>query len=98
MITRREKGSLSENKYSILLSRQAQKFLDRSDPSIRQRLLNILELLSVDPYQGKELTGPLRGKFSWRVGSYRIIYEIVEQQIQVNVIAIGHRDKIYEKI
>ena len=68
------------------------------DPSTQQRLLEILEVLSEDQYHGKGLVGPLKGRYSWRVGSYRIIYQVIEQQKQINVITINYRKKIYKKL
>lgn len=47
-----------------------------------------------DPFQGKSLHGSLKGKFSLRVGDYRVIYR-VEGNV-VLLLVVGHRKKIYE--
>ena len=40
------------------------------------RVLSKLHQLSDNPYQGKYLHGRLKGKLSFEVGDYRIVYEI----------------------
>ena len=51
-----------------------------------------------DPRQhGKGLTANRSGQWRYRVGDYRIIAEIQDEEIIVLVIEIGHRRNIYEK-
>ncbi len=42
----------------------------------------------------KKLKG--RSGYRIRVGDYRIIYEIIDKELIIDVIAIGHRKDIYE--
>ena len=65
------------------------------EPALYQRVASALDDLQRDPYQGKPLKGELKGRYSYRVGSYRIIYLIHQQQLRVLVIDIGHRRDIY---
>jgi mRNA interferase RelE/StbE len=46
---------------------------------------------------GKPLTGNYKGFWRYRVGSYRIIVEIVEHTNTVFIVAVGHRSNIYKK-
>ncbi len=46
------------------------------------------------PVGYKKLKG--RSGFRVRVGNYRIIYEIVEDELIIDVITLGHRKDIYE--
>jgi mRNA interferase RelE/StbE len=55
-----------------------------------------LGLLEREPFAGKPLRGRLRGLYSLRVGSYRILYQAVEQGKVVRVAAIRHRSASYE--
>ncbi len=41
--------------------------------------------------------GDLAGLYKLRVGSYRIIYEILEGENLIIIHAIGHRSKIYKR-
>jgi addiction module RelE/StbE family toxin len=55
-----------------------------------------LSLLRHDPYAGHPLRGRLRGLNSLRVGSYRIIYQLANDDKIVRVAAIRHRSTAYE--
>ena len=46
------------------------------------------------PVGYKKLKG--RDGYRIRVANYRIIYEIIDQQLIVEVIALGHRKDIYQ--
>jgi len=58
-------------------------------------MANVLDSLEKDPFQGKSLKGRLMGFQSYRIGSYRIIYQVFRQRLLVIVIDIGHRRDIY---
>jgi len=84
--------------YKIEILPDAQGFYQRlyySDKSHFDRIKAALFSLSEDPYQGKALKHDFKGKYSLRVGSYRIIYKIVRESITVYVFDIGHRRDIY---
>ncbi|MDA8264474.1 MAG: type II toxin-antitoxin system RelE/ParE family toxin, partial [Actinomycetota bacterium] len=57
-----------------------------SDAAVRA-----LGLLEREPEAGHLLRGRLRGLRSLRVGTYRIIYEVDEDQRRVRVLAVRHR-------
>lgn len=59
------------------------------------RIAAAIDGLAADPFQGKPLKGELKGSYSFRVGSYRILYEIEHRRLRVLVIDIGHRREIY---
>ena len=46
---------------------------------------------------GKGLVGDLSGFWRYRIGDYRIICEILEKEIKILVLEVGHRSKIYNK-
>jgi mRNA interferase RelE/StbE len=84
--------------YSIELSRTAAKELERvfrSDRVLYQRFIAALDTIARDPGQGKLLHGKLQGLRSYRMGTYRILYETYHQQLLVIVIDLGHRKEIY---
>ncbi|EMO65761.1 plasmid stabilization system protein, RelE/ParE family [Leptospira kirschneri str. 200803703] len=82
--------------YSVLLSKSAIKQLDKLPDNIAYSLIKIIEDLTKNPRpQGsKKLKG--RNGFRIRKGNYRIIYEIFDQKLIVEVIAIGDRKEIYK--
>ncbi|MGI6687804.1 MAG: type II toxin-antitoxin system RelE family toxin [Christensenellales bacterium] len=44
---------------------------------------------------GKGLSGPRSGQWRYRVGDYRLIAEIADQEIVILILAVGHRSSIY---
>jgi mRNA interferase RelE/StbE len=86
--------------YRVELSRQAEKTLERLDRTTENRLRDRLKEISLDPYSarlGKSLVMG-EGKFSSRVGDWRIIYLVSEPEKAVLVEAIHSRQKAYKKI
>lgn len=84
--------------YKVVLLPSALKFYKRlfvSDKEIFRRIDNALENLKTNPFLGKALRDNLKGKYSLRVGVYRIIYMIEKQEITVYILDIGHRREIY---
>ncbi|MFQ5904733.1 MAG: type II toxin-antitoxin system RelE/ParE family toxin [Candidatus Binatia bacterium] len=84
--------------YKLELSHQAERVLRRiakKEPVLYQCLANALDDLECDPFQGKPLKGRLKGRYSLRVGEYRILYCIHRRHLLVIVIDVGHRRDIY---
>jgi mRNA interferase RelE/StbE len=54
-----------------------------------------LALLQREPLAGYPLRGRLRGLYSLRVGSYRIIYQLTDSDSTVRVAAVRHRSVAY---
>ena len=82
---------------NIELTKRAIKDLDaleRSQPKYFNRILSKIQSLVDDPFSGKQLVGPLKGKWSLRIGDYRIIYEIVKTTIFI--LTINHRREVYK--
>lgn len=93
--------NLNENSklYSVIITDNAQKFFDKASASLQKKLFRCFDQLKIDPYLHpniKSLKGKFKGLFRYRVGNYRVIYEINDQEITVIVITISHRSKIYE--
>ena len=84
--------------YDVVLLPEAKKFYKKlflSNKSHFQRVAQALESLSLDVLQGKVLKHKLKGKYSLRVGVYRIIYSVEKKEVAVYVFDIGHRKNIY---
>lgn len=81
------------------LSRPAAKDLEkifRSDKKLYQRFINAIQAIAQNPMDGKPLHGELKGLRSYRLGSYRILYEVRHGELLVVVIDLGHRREIYK--
>lgn len=83
----------------VQLTRQAKQQFDALPPSLQDPVLNALTDLEIDPeFSGKPLMGRLKGLWSARVGSYRIIYSLEGSRRSRTVIvrAIRHRSQAYK--
>ena len=84
--------------WRLEISRPAQKALgwirDR-EPGLFPKIIEVLESLRRNPFQGKVLKGELIGRYSYRVGSYRVIYKLHKGELLVLVLDIGHRRDVY---
>ncbi|MDB9494417.1 type II toxin-antitoxin system RelE/ParE family toxin [Spirulina major CS-329] len=84
--------------YDVLLSQKAQKVYLKADKALAKKLARCLQQLEQDPRSHpniKPLTGEFSGCYRYRLGNYRVIYSINDQQVQVLVLAISHRSKAY---
>ena len=85
--------------YKIVLATHAQKeylYLRSTNKSLFSRIRAALDSIAKDPHQGKPLKLSLKGKWSYRVGMYRIIYSIDHNVLTVYVLEIGHRRDVYK--
>ena len=89
-------------KYHVEYSKDAQKDIKKLDKSMRNRIksyiLRNLEGCENPRLRGKPLVGNLRGNWSYRVGNYRIIAEIHDDKILINIVEVGHRGDICNQI
>lgn len=86
--------------YKVELSRPAAKELERvfrSDRRLYERFVDAIGAIARKPTEeGKPLHGDLKGLWSYRFGSYRILYEVRKGELRVVVIDLGHRREIYK--
>ncbi|MAB67687.1 MAG: type II toxin-antitoxin system mRNA interferase toxin, RelE/StbE family [Bacteroidetes bacterium] len=80
---------------------RARKELRKLDKQTQDRILKWLRsnlATEEDPRRtGKSLKGRMKGLWRYRVGDYRIVSQIEDEQILILVIRIGHRRDIYDK-
>ncbi|HEY7215057.1 MAG TPA: type II toxin-antitoxin system RelE/ParE family toxin [Thermoanaerobaculia bacterium] len=71
--------------------------LERLDRAVGARILKRLRWLAenFESVRPQALEGHLAGLFKFRVGDYRVIYEILAAERTLVVHAIGHRREIY---
>jgi mRNA interferase RelE/StbE len=68
------------------------------DKTIKKRIkLAIEEKLTTQPeVYSKPLQGTLKNLRSMRVGDYRIVFQVLEEQQELFVLIIKHRNSVYE--
>ena len=92
-------GSQAGVRYKDAIERQAKRSLEkRIDSDIVKRIIQTIDRLEQEPYLGKPLKGPLRGKYRFFTvrRDYRVVYRVEEEQQLVIVEKIGHRSKVYK--
>lgn len=82
--------------YQVVVSKKAQKDLNKISDRYHSRVLIALSVLADDPFTGKKLKGERDGEWSHRVWPYRIIYQIKNKELIVLIIRIGHRQGVYK--
>jgi mRNA interferase RelE/StbE len=85
-------------KYKIEFAQEAASDVDKlfyADKKLLTRILKKIESLADSPREGKALAGNHKGKFSLRVGAYRIVYELDTNGQIIFVLTIKHRKHVY---
>lgn len=88
-------GTKSSVTFSLRIKASAARELARIDKPHRIRIIEAIDLLPDNPWGGKALKGELSGLRRIRVGDYRVVYEIHEQQVLILVVRVAHRKDVY---
>lgn len=85
--------------YHVIYTPAALKELKKMDPHQSKIILSWisenLEGCSNPRLKGKSLSGDRSGEWSYRIGSYRMLAEIIDSEIQIQVFKAGHRSTVY---
>ena len=85
--------------WTVKVSDYAEKQLRKLDKPIQKRLLDWLddriEGCKNPRHFGEPLRGDMAGLWRYRIGDYRVICEIQDQQLIVLALAVGHRRETY---
>lgn len=81
-------------KYRIIIDKPAMKFLNKQPQAQRERLLRAIYRL---PESGdiRPMSG-FQNRYRLRVGTFRVIYTILDDLLIVQVLTIGNRGDIYK--
>lgn len=82
--------------YSVRFERRALKELQRVNKIDQRRIVAAVGQLSDDPRPPsvKKLAGR-RDVWRLRVGTYRVLYVIEDQELRILVVKVGHRRDVY---
>jgi len=67
-------------------------------PEVKRSVRNALRALGRDPDLGQPLRGELQGLWRYRVRRFRIVYALDRSTRVLRVLAVGHRERIYERV
>lgn len=85
--------------YKIRFVEKAEKLLRKLDNQMQRKIISYLEqpnLLKNPKSLGEALLHNRRGSWRYRVGSYRVICQIIKKELVVLVLELGHRKEIYK--
>lgn len=81
--------------YSITFSDYSLKQLEKLPKDIQIRIISTLKRCKIRPYPHvKKLVG--LPHFRLRVGDYRVIMDIFDDELRIHIIELGHRKNIYK--
>jgi mRNA interferase RelE/StbE len=83
--------------YKIIFAKEAQKELLRLPKNTAVLVRQKLEQLAVDPYASNANAKKLQNRSGYRlrVGDWRVIYEIQNEQLVILVLKIKQRGEVY---
>ena len=81
--------------YRIIFTNRALKDLEKIDKETQIRIAEKLKEYAENPFKyARKLISPQIGTYRFKIGDYRIIFDIDEENIVV--LRIGHRKSIYK--
>jgi len=81
--------------YKIIFTERAVKDVQKLNPEIRKRIaLKIKEFSDAPLDHARKLSHPKIGSYRFRIGDYRVIFDIIGDEIVI--LRIGHRKEIYK--
>ena len=84
--------------YKVELARRTVKLIARLPRNEQQRIRTAIDLLADEPRPPGcvSLTGE-ESVYRVRVGKYRIIYEVHDDRLLIQVVRVGHRRDVYRR-
>lgn len=86
--------------YQVKFTKTAQKQLAKLDKSIlimlRMWIEKNLENCENPRLKGKAMVGNFKGYWRYRVGEYRIIADIVDNELVIVLVSVAHRREVYD--
>jgi len=82
--------------YKIEWKRSAAKELEKLPRQMISKIVAAVDSLSLNPYpQGVRKLVSTENSYRIRVGDYRVLYNIVENKLIIEIIRVGHRKDVY---
>lgn len=87
-------------KYKVVFTEGAKKQLKKLDRYVASLIIGWIERNLQDcenpRVYGKSLVANKSGQWRYKIGDYRLICEIQDEEITILVLEVGHRKNIYE--
>ncbi|MEM2087526.1 MAG: type II toxin-antitoxin system RelE/ParE family toxin [Thermoproteota archaeon] len=85
-----------ETEYNIEVTRHFERVFRKLNPETARRIRGKILELRINPYANKPLTGQLSGLRTMRIGDYRVLYIVDEENKKVTLIHMEHRRAVYK--
>jgi mRNA interferase RelE/StbE len=84
--------------YKIRWRRGAVKAVKKIDRKFIPKILKAIEDLAENPMpvNHKKMVGTFHS-YRIRVGEYRVVYEVIDDELIIEVVRLGHRKDVYRK-
>ncbi len=83
-------------KYTLIYTQRAERDIARLDSKTKERIGKTLLRYQEEPLQyAEKLSDPILGGYRFRIGDYRVIFDIEGNKIVV--LRVGHRREIYRR-
>lgn len=83
--------------HRVAFTRRAERELEQLEKPVQAHILTALARLEGDPFSAASVKALADGGYRLRVGDYRILFEIVDDQLLVLVVKVGHRREVYRR-
>jgi mRNA interferase RelE/StbE len=67
-------------------------------PDLKRSIKSAIRAIATDPECGEPLLRELHGLWKYRVRRFRIVYAINRKTRALRIMAVGHRQSIYEEL
>ena len=83
--------------FKVLWEKQAINDLKKLDKILAKKIVQRVDsyLLKNPLKLGKLLSAEYKGLYRYRYGDYRIIYQLIEQEVTIIIVKVGHRSTVY---
>jgi len=83
--------------YELIFDSEAINFLEKAERNLAKRIWNKLVTTKEDPHRFfKRLTG--RPDYKLRIGDYRVIADLDDNNQKIEVSLIDHRSRVYKRL
>ena len=86
--------SKPSEKFELLYTKTALQDIQKLDRVAKKKIKQEIEFYSQKPFSyAKKLINPSLGSYRWRIGHYRVVFDL--HQRKIIILRIGHRREIY---
>ncbi len=86
--------------YTLLFRKDAQKYIQKLDVPTRKRIRDALIELAEDPYNDRHVVPivGISGLYRKRIGDFRVLFEIIEDRLVIEIIKVASRGDVYKNL